>query len=161
MTKIIDTHVKMDENGVIKSEEKTFRFRSEEPNYIKIYLEDISYLYSVPKGSSDLIYELFNYTTYGTNEIIINSFVKQKISKKINTTIPTINNNLTKLVQKGILNRPGSGVFILNPYLFGKGDWKSVKNMRDENIELKITYNKETGKREILGKIENEEQKIF
>ena len=42
---------------------------------------------------------------------------------------------------------------MLNPYLFGKGDWKSVRELRSKNIHLKIVYDKETNTRRIQGNI--------
>lgn len=153
MVKIIDSHTVIDENGVVKNTDRVYRFKSEEPNYIKLYLEDISYFYEIPKSSSDLVYELFNYVTYNTHEIIINMSIKKKIALILKTSVSTIDNNLTKLVKKGIISRVDKGVFILNPYLFGKGDWKSIKELRDRDLHLEIIYNKDTKQREIRGTI--------
>ena len=141
------------ETGQIKEEEITTKWRSEEPNYIKLYLEDLSYLYRLPKSTSGLLYELLNYTAYGTNEIILNISVKKRIEKKIKMSINVINNNITKLVKNGIIKRVSTGIFILNPYLFGKGDWKNLKELRNQNIEMKINYNSETGERTIESKL--------
>lgn len=155
MKKIIDSHITVDELGQIKSTEKVYRFKSEEPNYIKIYLRDISYFYEIPKGSTDLIYELFNYVNYNTHEIIINIDIKKRIRKLLDTTVATLDNNLSKLIKKGILDKTGTGVYNLNPYLFGKGDWKSIKELRNVNLHLEIVYDSENNKRELRGKVSN------
>lgn len=161
MTKIVDSHMTVDENGEMKEWKKVSRFKSEEPNYIKVYLQDISYFYEVPKGSTDLVYELFNYVNYNTHEIIINSDVKKRISENMNSSVATIDNNLSKLVKKGIIDRVGRGIFTLNPYLFGKGDWKSIKDLRDRDLHLEITYNKDTNKRELRGKVGEQSRMNF
>lgn len=140
--------------GEIKKKSLTTSFKSEEPNFIKIYLEDISYLYAIPKSAGSMVYELFSYMVYNQNRIILNSSIKKEISKKLNITLQSVQNNLYKLTKKGILKKEADGIYILNPFLFGKGDWKSIKELRNQNIEMKIIYNKETNKREIYTELE-------
>lgn len=161
MTTISTEKITIDENGEVKNSEVIKKFKSQEPNYIKIYLQDISYFYEVPKGSTDLVYELFDYVTYNTHEMILNMSTKKRIAKKLETSVATVSNNLTKLVQKGIIKRVEKGIYTLNPYLFGKGDWKSVKELRTSNIELEVVYDKETGKRTLKGRLEKQQRFNF
>ena len=135
------------------------KYRSDDPNYIKVYLNDIVYLYDLPNGCNDIIFELFDYITFNTHEIILNKTIKDRISKKIGMKLGTIDNNLTKLKQKGVLESRGRGVYFLNPYLFGKGHWKELKELREQNLHLEITYDKNTNERVIKGSIDT--QKTF
>lgn len=131
-------------------------YKGDEPNYIKLYLDDISYLYELPKAASELMMELLNYVTYGTQEIILNATTKKRISAKTGLATQTINNRLSDLAKKGVLDRTGTGVYTLNPYLFGKGDWKTIRELRATNLHLKIEYDAATGKRAIKGGIVDE-----
>lgn len=141
------------ETGEIKESTTVRAIKGEEPSYIKLYLQDISYLYGLPATAGDLMHELLQYVTYGTQQIILNASVKEKICKVTGIAKQTLNNRLQDLVNKGIIARDGRGVFVLNPYLFGKGDWKSVRELRSKNIHLKIVYDKETNTRRIQGNI--------
>lgn len=141
------------ETGEVKESTTVRVVKGEEPSYIKLYLQDISYLYGLPATAGDLMHELLQYVTYGTHQIILNASVKERICKVTGIAKQTLNNRLQDLVNKGIIARDGRSVFVLNPYLFGKGDWKSVRELRSKNIHLKIVYDKETNTRRIQGNI--------
>ena len=100
-----------------------------EPDYIKLYLQDICKLNDLPKTSSKLLKKLLKYSNY-ENLILLPSYIKKIIAKELETSIPTIDNSLSKLTKKGILRREGTGVYRLNPHLFGKGSWQDIKKIR-------------------------------
>ena len=107
----------------------------QEPPYIKLYLQDILYLNDVPKSLSNVLYALLNYVTYADQEngmcIPLNGFIKKQIREKCGLDNPrSLNNALSKLVKGKILKRIGEGTYQLNPYFFGKGDWKDIANIR-------------------------------
>lgn len=107
----------------------------QEPPYVKLYLQDILYLNDVPKSLTNVLYALLNYVTYADQEngmcIPLNGFIKQQIREKCGMDNPrTLNNALSKLVKGDILKRIGTGTYQLNPYFFGKGDWKDIANIR-------------------------------
>lgn len=136
-------HTIIDKNGEVQSNTKSTVLKVEaEPSYIKIYLQDILYLNNLQSNQTGLLYELLSYLNYD-NEIVLNSTIKRRIAEKLETTIQVIDNNLSKLVKKDILKRVGRGVYIANPYLFGKGKWKDILEKRIEHISLKIEYSKE------------------
>jgi len=101
----------------------------QEPNFIKLYLQDICKLNDIPKTGSKLLNELLKYTSYN-NKILLPSAIKKEIAKKLDTTVGTLDNALSKLTKKEILRREGTGVYILNPFFFGKGKWKDIKKIR-------------------------------
>jgi hypothetical protein len=142
------------ETGEVTNSSVVRRYKGDEPNYVKLYLSDISYLYGFPSTNNDLLFELLKYISYGTNEIILNATTKKRMAEVIGMNVRTVDNKLQELVKTKILDRVAPGTFTLNPYLFGKGDWKSVTELRNKNLHLKITYDKETGKRIIKGSME-------
>lgn len=153
MNKVIETYEVVDENGQVRSRSKTSIFKGQEPNYIKLYLQDISYLHDIPKSHTNVLYELLSYVTYGTNEISLSSGAKKRIVESSGMSMSSLNNNLSLLAKNGLIERIGTGMFRLNPFLFGKGDWKSIKELRDVSMHLEITYDKLTNKRIVKGTV--------
>lgn len=155
MNKVIETTEHIDYNtGEVKSSTITKRFKGDEPNYIKIYLSDVSYLHGLPTATSDLLHELLKYVTYGTQEVVLNSVIKKRISEATGMAMQTVNNKLQDLLKAGIISRVAVGTFVLNPYLFGKGDWKAINELRNKNIHLEVIYDAKTGERRIKGRID-------
>jgi len=143
------TEVKVDlETGkAIESTEQRERTVKveQEPNFIKLYLQDICKLNDIPKTGSKLLNELLKYTSYD-NKILLPSAIKKEIAKKLDTTVGTLDNALSKLTKKEILRREGTGVYILNPFFFGKGKWTDIKKIRAEweyGVEGRILTNVE------------------
>jgi len=150
MKTIINETVEKDyKTGAIQKSSKTTKYTSNEPNFVKLYLEDISYLSNLHLSSADLLYYLLDYVKYNENMIYLNSYIKKNICKEMGISGSTLNNRLSLLNKKNVIIRKGQGSYLLNPFLFGKGDWKNIKEMRDANIELKITYNAKTNERTV------------
>lgn len=141
--------------GEVTTSTKHKKFRSDEPNYIKLYLNDIAYLYNLPSSSSSLVFELLSYLTYNTQEIVLNAATRKRIAEKLEVSVRTLNNRIVKLKNAGIISSDEAGIYVLNPYLFGKGDWKSIKELRNNNLGMKIVYDKETNTRKVQGSIED------
>lgn len=153
MKKVIETTEVIDYGtGEVKSSTTVKRVRGDEPNYIKLYLGDIAYLHGLSVPTRDLLNELLKYVTYGTQEIMLNAIAKKRIVEATGMAMQTLNNKLQDLLRVGIIDRVAVGTFVLNPYLFGKGDWKTINELRDRNIHLEITYDKDTGERKIRGR---------
>ncbi len=131
----IRTETKIDPNTGQATEIEQIKERKvkveQEPSFIKLYLQDICKLNDIPKTGSKLLNELLKYTSYD-NMILIPTYVKEKISTDLNMNIGTVSNSLSKLTKNGILKREGKGAYRLNPYMFGKGKWTDIKEIRAE-----------------------------
>lgn len=57
------------------------------------------------------------------------------IAQKIEMKPQTITNGINELCKKQILIKKDHGIYQLNPYCFGKGNWKSISKLRYE-VEL-------------------------
>lgn len=114
---------------------RTYRYPSEVP-YIKLYLgEFLQNLNGLPTSCTEVLYQLLNYAKYANDSepmtIYVNSKIKQEIIQHTNiTSIQTIDNALTVLVKNQILFRIYRGTYRLNPYIFGKGDWRDIYELR-------------------------------
>jgi hypothetical protein len=115
-------------------------------------------LNDLPKTSSKLLNELLKYSNY-ENLILLPAGIKKEIAKKLDTTVATLDNALSKLTKKEVLKREGTGMYRLNPFLFGKGSWANVSEIR-----VNWSYGKE-GRRltnvEIRKEIETEVEEFL
>lgn len=129
----------IDEDGVVKSELKE-SYAEKEPDYVKLYLQDIALLNDIPKFVGGVLHELLKRIEWGSNEIILNSSVKKRIASDLQIATKSVDNALVSFVKKNILYRVEKGIYKANPYLFGRGTWEDIKRIR-----LSIIYD-ETGK---------------
>lgn len=103
-------------------------------NDVKMYLEDLLFLYQVPKNLSILVYELLEKTNKdGT--IIVNSFIKEQLVEKVGLTKGTIDNALTKLTESLLLERVGRGAFRPHEALL-----KSRELSEGNTVGLQVDY---------------------
>ncbi|RYE23022.1 MAG: hypothetical protein EOP45_07395, partial [Sphingobacteriaceae bacterium] len=117
-----------------------------EPDFVKLYLNDLVLLKEVPQWVSGILYSLLKHMNY-QNEIVLNSSIKKRIAADLGIIPKTIDNALVTFVKKSILMRQELGVYKANPYLFGKGDWNNIRKIRLQveygndvrNIQAEIT----------------------
>jgi hypothetical protein len=116
--------------GEVKSDSRQqVGYFETEPNFVKIYLQDILYLKDVPKGLNAILYFLIRRIDY-YNQIIINSAVKRQIAEETGLSFSRVNSAVTEFVKGKILIRKDVGIYTANPYLFGKGKWEDIKKIR-------------------------------
>jgi hypothetical protein len=144
------------ETGEVVSTEtsNTINIRSEPP-YIKLYLDDIEKLYSLPNNSSTVILELLKKLDY-EGIISLNSTSKRKICEVVDYKIQTLNNYLGDLVKKDLFRREGRGCFRPNPHLFGKGDWSKIS--KERTGWLKVSY-KDDGSKEVTSSMDEAKER--
>jgi predicted transcriptional regulator len=119
----------------MRREEK--RKVSREPDFIKLYLNNIMLLNSVPQQKTDVLYLLLTRMNY-KNEIVLVSGIKKEMAEELNCSLATIDKSLSLLVDKGVLKRKDRGIYIANPHLFGRGQWTEIEQLR---LSLEFTKN--------------------
>jgi predicted transcriptional regulator len=135
------------ETGEIKTQEEKKVIRiPKEDEYIKIYIKTIGILHNIPASADKILLEIIKYTSYN-NRIILTKPVKQDIANNLNISLSRVNNYITTLIKKNILIRKDRGMYILNPYIFGKGNWHDIYNLRKE-LRLDVVFKE--GEIEIL-----------
>lgn len=105
-----------------------------EPEYVKLYISDLSSLKLPPQMLSVLL-ELVSHMDY-QNRITVSLGVKKNIcdklrDKKKKPSIKTVTDYLSILCKKKILKRQHAGIYIANPFIFGKGSWQDISDVRD------------------------------
>lgn len=146
---------------IVEEQEITHIKKSMEPNYIKLYLNTLLAFKELPKTLNPILMEFLKYMSYAdTNEehggqiIYTNSVMKNSIAKKIGVKINTLEKALGTFVLSGLFKRIGLGTYQVNPYIFGKGDWKNISAIRanfDFNTgeiiaEIELDMNSESAK---------------
>ena len=120
------------------------KFRSEEPDYVKLYIKAWCEFKEIKGINTAFLYQLLPSMTYAQHGQIIytNSAMKKNIAKCLKwsekTACQRASLEIRKLCDAGILRKIQNGEYQVNPELIGKGEWKHIKLLR-------ATFNLETG----------------
>lgn len=146
------------ETGEIKSETTTTSWSAgKEPDFIKVYLDNIIFLAEIPKWISKVLYELLKAVTYANNGqyIVVNPAYKRVLGEVLDMKPQSVTNAINQLEKENILFKKDTGYYQLNPHYFGKGEWKDIAKLRYE-IELSAE-----GKRLRLIDIEKQPEELL
>lgn len=138
-----------DDMGIIHSTEEASQKVPKEPNFIKLYLQDISVMKGLQSGYKDILYMLLCLMKYDNYIFSVSKYDKEQIITKLGlNSIQQVDNAIQKLKKAGIifavLDKNGKvqrGTFEFNPYLFGKGNWFENYDKRDVH-KLTVLYRK-------------------
>jgi hypothetical protein len=140
------------QTGEIAQTEREIRI-PKEPDFVKLYLDDLVMLKDIPQWVSGILYGLLKRMNY-QNEIVLNATIKKRIADDLGIAARTIDNALVTFAKKNILTRVGLGVYQANPYLFGKGEWNNIRKIR-----LQVEYG-ESGSREVIAELSKSEDEV-
>lgn len=135
---MIETTKTVSADGEKLEEIKAITFNyGKEPDYIKVYLDNIMFLAEISGWIGKIMYELIKSVSYADKGqfLIVNAGYKRILAENLGIKPQSVTNAINQLAKKGILIRKESGVFLLNPQYFGKGDWKDISKIRYE-VEL-------------------------
>lgn len=110
-----------------------------EPDYIKLYLDDLAYLMHLP--NNDVLFCLLKKMNYEGEVILIKSVVEdicQKVNLKNRTYFYSL---IKKYTDKDILIKKDRGVYLFNPFFFGRGKWEDIQKIR-----MSINYTPKDGR---------------
>lgn len=123
-----------------------------EPPYVKVFCQDISKLHNLPKQVCNVLWALFRRMQYD-NTVLLPNAEKRAICEEIGlykrglneseVSVNSLDIYLNKMARKGMITRVGTGKYIMNPFLFGKGGWTNINNIRLSSIycaDGTITY---------------------
>lgn len=149
----VDTITDTSSGEIIEIKRHTQTVVEKEPDYIKMYIADVTRLKDLPKNTDKVLHLLLKSMSY-KNIIPAYAPIKRMICSELNIKMDTLNKAIDNLYKEGILIRIERGIYMADPHLFGKGEWKNIKNLR-----LIVEY-KEDGTREISGE-RIEELKLY
>ncbi len=129
--------IKVDENGEITNsttEKITKLYSASESSYVKSYRVNKKAVNALKKKTREVLEELLDHTTYNENAIYLNKAIKVEVCNELGITYPTLNNALTELKMSQILLYIDTGLYIVNPYYFGLGEWAKLNKIRKKII---------------------------
>ena len=142
ITQSVDSHHIDYSTGEIISQSSDISYTvTQDSNFVKMYLDDLSKLHSIPFIARCLLDEILIGMNY-KGVLDISAQLKKDIATKLSTNTAVISNSLTKLVAAGLIKRSGIGQYVVNPYCFAKGTTKDVISQRDAFIKMTVIYNK-------------------
>lgn len=100
-----------------------------EPDFVKVYVRDIMRLSEINGSNSKILCSLLAEMDY-QNKIKLPSESKIQIAEDLSLTVKTIDNALGILVKKGVLFKKGTGLYVGNPIIFGRGAWRDIRQLR-------------------------------
>jgi hypothetical protein len=102
---------------------------SKEPDFLKLYLDNILMINNLPNGLQKSLNVLLKRMGYD-NIVVLNAYIKKQMAEELEyKTVQSLNNNINKLVQQGIMIRKGTGTYEMNAFLFGRGTWDNIKKI--------------------------------
>ncbi len=124
------------ENGTVIEQEFIHK-RGAEPPFIKLYLDCLCDFKGLSKSLNPILLEFLKYMTYantsdpnGGQIIYLNAALKKNIAIATGKTVKRVEQAITDFVKTGVFARIATGTYQVNAELFGKGDWKDIKNIR-------------------------------
>jgi len=66
----------------------------------------------------------------GAQMLYLNKSIKENVSIACTVSLSRVNSAITEFVKADYLKRINTASYQVNPFLFGKGDWRDIKNIR-------------------------------
>lgn len=117
--------------------EKSLVSIPQEPAYVKLYLDAVLYLSDVPEGITAVLYAILPYVPYADNPNQIFSLpkpIKKQIADRIGRSERYVKDAIISLVKGRVLihddSSPRSTCYSMNPYIFARGNWKDIEELR-------------------------------
>jgi len=125
------------DTGEVLSSTATSVSYSKEPDFIKLYLDDLIKISNLPAGANKTIYALLPKMNYD-NEIVLSKSMKDELCQKLSIKINSFEHNLGDLVANGILMKKSNNHYLMNPNYYARGTWSDISRLR-----MTVTYTKD------------------
>lgn len=116
-----------------------------EPNFVKLYIDAVMYISDIPTGVSKIMLCILKRLPYADSKeqgIQINKYVRTRIAEELGVTEEYVKKSIMALVKGHLLihddTTKRSCNYKVNPYVFGKGEWKDIEELR-----LNVKFNAE------------------
>ena len=125
-------------NGeVIEEVKNQVAYVEREPDYVKLYISDILRLQDIHKSGNDILLAIIKRMTYN-NDIALFAPVKREIASDLGIKEITVSKAIELFTNKSILLRKDRGLYLINPFFFGRGKWDDIRKVR-----LQVIYSEE------------------
>lgn len=125
--------------------DKVIQFPTE-PEYVKLYLDDLTTILGIKEGPKKLVFELAKQMNY-EGLITLNGAIKKRMAQRLGIKEGSFRNYLSKLVKEKIIVRVDTGLYEMNPHYFAKGKWPDIQRRREKFV-MSVEYSAD-GERQI------------
>lgn len=136
---------------VIREDRERVLRLPQEPEFIKLYLQDLGAILDVPAGPQAVLLALVRKLDW-EGMITLSPAARTRIADSLKIKPHTLANYITTLCDKNILRRAGRGEYEMNPHLMAKGDWNEVMKRR-AGFRLTVVYSRD-GTKTVSGTID-------
>ena len=132
--RVLREEVVEDADGKVTSRKTTLEF-SKEPAYVKLYFDCLGvYIKNEGLTSSlnEMLIEVLKRSSYAEEGQIVHldKFTKEQVCKATGKSMERMKQAIRTWEKNGILTRVNRGVYEVNPFIFGKGDWRNIAKLR-------------------------------
>jgi hypothetical protein len=137
---------------IIETEKEQIMNFGKTQDFVMSFTRDLGYMKNLSKGEILVLFGFLQIVNTD-NEIILNKSIKKRICKDFDLNISSINVLISNLKKKkviqskvGLNGEIERGVYLLNTFLFGKGQWSNIKKQRMyiewdfKNLKKKVTF---------------------
>jgi hypothetical protein len=133
MTKLVRTETQVDESSgeILSRTSNVIELKTlpKEPDYIKLYVEDIGRLHGLKPQTREVL--LYVAAASGYDGVAtISARRKAAIAHTVGTTVHVVSNALTECCKAGLLRRIAQSEYEPNPHLFARGSWAEIRERR-------------------------------
>lgn len=120
------------EGNIIHHEEDVVftSVKNSQPHYFQTYFDDSDALNCLTKQENNVIRKFVDLADFESSIIHLNASLKKQIVENLGIVFKTLDNIIQSLKAKQVLFHLDEGVFLLNPFYFGKGSWDDQLQLR-------------------------------
>ena len=135
-TEVVKTYDRESGEEIVKDINISSFSVDKEPEYIKLYIQDIGRLKKINGKANDILLAFISKMGYN-NIIPTYKPIKMLVAKDLNVSLHTVSSAIKKFKATGLFIPYVRGMYIADPEIFARGNWKNIKNLR-----LVIEYKK-------------------
>lgn len=122
------------ETGEITSRTTVFQF-DREPNYIKLYFDCLGVVLGndgLNTCFNDMLVEVLALGSYANDgqHVVLNAYNKKIVCERTGKSIRRLEQAIKTWSDNGVLKRVARGTYQINPWIFGKGEWRDISTLR-------------------------------
>jgi len=122
--------------GEVIKEEYVYKQRAE-PHYIKLYIDCLCDFKGISKSLNPILLGFVKRMSYAASDkdyggqiLYLNAAFKKAVAAECGVSLKRVDQAITHFVKSGIFARVATATYQVNPEMFGRGQWKDIKNIR-------------------------------
>jgi len=104
------------------------------PDFIMLFTEHVAFLEKLAKNEKAVLSQILQHYVGIKNVVFLSANTKKDMADELHVGISYIHKAIKQLIERQILVKGiiKTNQLYLNPYLFGKGNWENIYQMRQE-----------------------------